>query len=190
MGNSVHYLYDTLRPNIGPTAAFTGHVMSSFFIKACFSPDGTHILSGSSDKNAYIWQVHLASRAKPCHYNGHCLLVKPVMQSFHLHVVPSLSICRVDLECICICDPDCGLPELICQEKQVQSLHIFLIQIVQRAVIFSSAAIVKLSCENLCTWGPNSCQIWCTLCGRCRAPAQCHCQTACCYVFQLIKAAL
>ncbi len=57
VGNSVHYLYDTLRPLIGPTAAFTGHVMSSFFIKACFSPDGTHILSGSSDKNAYIWQA-------------------------------------------------------------------------------------------------------------------------------------
>ena len=57
VGNSVHYLYDTLRPLIGPTAAFTGHVMISFFIKACFSPDGTHILSGSSDKNAYIWQA-------------------------------------------------------------------------------------------------------------------------------------
>jgi WD40 repeat protein len=57
VGNSVHYMYDTLRPLIGPTAAFTGHVMSSFFIKACFSPDGTHILSGSSDKNAYIWQA-------------------------------------------------------------------------------------------------------------------------------------
>lgn len=57
VGNSVLYLYDTLRPDIGPTAAFTGHATSSFFIKACFSPDGTHILSGSSDKNAYIWQV-------------------------------------------------------------------------------------------------------------------------------------
>ena len=57
VGNSVHYLYDTLRPGMGPTAAFTGHVTSSFFIKACFSPDGSHILSGSSDKNAYIWQV-------------------------------------------------------------------------------------------------------------------------------------
>ena len=57
VGNSVHYLYDTLRPSIGPTAAFTGHATSSFFIKACFSPDGAHILSGSSDKSAYIWQV-------------------------------------------------------------------------------------------------------------------------------------
>ena len=63
VGNSVHYLYDTLRPNIGPTAAFTGHATSSFFIKACFSPDGTHILSGSSDKNAYIWQAGLLSLA-------------------------------------------------------------------------------------------------------------------------------
>ena len=57
VGNSVLYLYDTLRPDVGPTAAFTGQATSSFFIKACFSPDGTHILSGSSDKNAYIWQV-------------------------------------------------------------------------------------------------------------------------------------
>lgn len=52
-------MYDTQRPQIGPTAAYAGHVMSSFFIKACFSPDGEHILSGSSDKNAYIWQVGL-----------------------------------------------------------------------------------------------------------------------------------
>lgn len=61
VGNSVHYMYDTLRPNIGPTAAFTGHATSSFFIKACFSPDGAHILSGSSDKNAYIWQVGICT---------------------------------------------------------------------------------------------------------------------------------
>ena len=59
MANGVHYMYDTQRPQIGPTAAYAGHVMSSFFIKACFSPDGEHILSGSSDKNAYIWQVGL-----------------------------------------------------------------------------------------------------------------------------------
>ena len=57
VSNNVHYLYDTLRPDCGPTAAFTGHLASSFFVKACFSPDGNHILSGSSDKDAYIWQV-------------------------------------------------------------------------------------------------------------------------------------
>ena len=64
VSNNVHYLYDTIRPDCGPTAAFTGHLTSSFFVKACFSPDGEHILSGSSDSKAYIWQVCLIRRLR------------------------------------------------------------------------------------------------------------------------------
>ncbi len=101
-----HFLYDTLRPHIGPTRWFGGHTgappgcvpwlagcpawsmpgllakqsnppaawpapglprrsrmppelaaVASFYVKAGWSPDGTHILSGSTDRNVYIWEV-------------------------------------------------------------------------------------------------------------------------------------
>ncbi|KAL0019055.1 hypothetical protein WJX79_000368 [Trebouxia sp. C0005] len=93
VGNSVHYLYDTLRPLIGPTAAFTGHVMSSFFIKACFSPDGSHILSGSSDKNAYIWQVDMPQ-------------AKPHVLRDHEREVTAVAWCPTDPHSIATCGDD------------------------------------------------------------------------------------
>ena len=57
--NETHYLYNPLQPGSAPTASYTGHACSSFYVKACFSPDGSHILSGSSNKNMYIWQVRV-----------------------------------------------------------------------------------------------------------------------------------
>lgn len=36
---------------------FRGHVNSTFYVKAVLSPDDEYLLSGSSDGNAYIWQV-------------------------------------------------------------------------------------------------------------------------------------
>ncbi len=50
-------MYDALRPDSQPVASFWGHMNGSFYIRACFSPDGGHILSGSSDHKAYIWAV-------------------------------------------------------------------------------------------------------------------------------------
>ncbi|KAL2642393.1 hypothetical protein R1flu_009980 [Riccia fluitans] len=51
----------SLRPLLiatkGEPKTFTGHTMGSFYIKASFSPDGTHILGGSTDHNAYLWKV-------------------------------------------------------------------------------------------------------------------------------------
>ena len=38
-------------------AVFRGHVNSTFYVKAVLSPDDQYLLSGSSDGNAYIWQV-------------------------------------------------------------------------------------------------------------------------------------
>ena len=55
--NDTIYLYDCMRPECEPVQMFKGHDVSSFYIKLTFSPDGSHILSGSSDSNAYIWQV-------------------------------------------------------------------------------------------------------------------------------------
>ena len=57
VASNTHYLYDALRPHLPPAARYTGHEASSFYIKAAFSPDGSHFVSGSSDKNAYIWAV-------------------------------------------------------------------------------------------------------------------------------------
>ena len=55
--NDAVYLYDCVRPEIGPVATCEGHEVATFYIKLAFSPDGTHLLSGSSDSNAYIWQL-------------------------------------------------------------------------------------------------------------------------------------
>lgn len=52
-----HLLYDTTRPEIGPVKWFGGHSVASFYVKSSFSPDGSHILSGSSDSKVYLWQV-------------------------------------------------------------------------------------------------------------------------------------
>ncbi|KAJ4834190.1 hypothetical protein Tsubulata_018880 [Turnera subulata] len=52
------YLYDVLRVEKGPIQSFTGCRVESFYVKSAISPDANHILSGSSDGNAYIWQVN------------------------------------------------------------------------------------------------------------------------------------
>ena len=54
-----HALFDVLRPDLPPVAVFGGHCVDTFYVRADFSGDGTHIVSGSSDKNAYIWQARL-----------------------------------------------------------------------------------------------------------------------------------
>ncbi|KMT12796.1 hypothetical protein BVRB_4g088900 [Beta vulgaris subsp. vulgaris] len=51
------YLYNMLQLEKGPISSFSGCRIASFFIKSTISPDASHILSGSFDGNAYIWQV-------------------------------------------------------------------------------------------------------------------------------------
>ncbi|XP_051122888.1 uncharacterized protein LOC127245846 [Andrographis paniculata] len=51
------YLYNLLQLEKGPTKIFSGGRRDSFFVKAAISPDAANILSGSSDGNAYMWQV-------------------------------------------------------------------------------------------------------------------------------------
>ena len=55
--DSRHYLLSAQQPQRQPLASFSGYVNGSFYIRACFSGDGSHILSGSSDHKAYIWEV-------------------------------------------------------------------------------------------------------------------------------------
>ena len=52
-----HSLFDVLRPELPPVAVFGGHCANSFYVRADFSGDGTHIVAGCSDQNAYIWQA-------------------------------------------------------------------------------------------------------------------------------------
>ncbi|KAJ4729284.1 denticleless protein-like [Melia azedarach] len=52
------YLYNVLQLQKGPVCSFSGCQIESFYVKSAISPDATHILSGSSDGNAYIWQVN------------------------------------------------------------------------------------------------------------------------------------
>ncbi|KAM7509171.1 hypothetical protein LguiA_019624 [Lonicera macranthoides] len=52
------YLYNLLQLEKGPAKSFCGCRIESFFVKAALSPDAAHILSGSSDGNAYLWQVN------------------------------------------------------------------------------------------------------------------------------------
>nr|CAD1832533.1 unnamed protein product [Ananas comosus var. bracteatus] len=54
------YLYDVIHLHKGPMKVFSGSRIESFFVKSAISPDRTHILGGSSDGNAYIWQVFIS----------------------------------------------------------------------------------------------------------------------------------
>ncbi|KAK9272145.1 hypothetical protein L1049_002516 [Liquidambar formosana] len=52
------YLYNVLQLEKGPMKSFSGCRIESFYVKSAISPDAAHILSGSSDGNAYLWQVN------------------------------------------------------------------------------------------------------------------------------------
>ena len=70
--SSVIYMYDTrfaaaASPAVGSSsgvsgssecvAQFSAHCVDSFYVKAAFSPDGRHIVSGSSDAGVYVWET-------------------------------------------------------------------------------------------------------------------------------------
>ncbi|XP_010502769.1 PREDICTED: denticleless protein homolog [Camelina sativa] len=64
------YLYNTLQLDKGPVQSFSGCRIDSFFVRTMISPDGEYVLSGSSDGNAYIWQVN-KPHADPTLLKGH-----------------------------------------------------------------------------------------------------------------------
>ncbi|PKU63154.1 denticleless protein homolog B [Dendrobium catenatum] len=64
------YLYDVLHLSKGPKKIFNGSKITSFYVKSAVSPDGSHILSGSGDGNAYIWRVDKPESA-PVSLTGH-----------------------------------------------------------------------------------------------------------------------
>ncbi|XP_071694638.1 uncharacterized protein [Rutidosis leptorrhynchoides] len=69
MDNSI-YLFNVLQLEKGPVKTFKGCEIGSFFVKSKLSPDASHILSGSSDGFAYVWQVN-KPQADPIKLKGH-----------------------------------------------------------------------------------------------------------------------
>ncbi|KAI3716972.1 hypothetical protein L1987_68231 [Smallanthus sonchifolius] len=64
------YLFNVLQLEKGPIKSFKGCNIGSFFVKSRLSPDAGHILSGSTDGLAYVWQVN-KPQADPIKLEGH-----------------------------------------------------------------------------------------------------------------------
>ncbi|WKA04355.1 hypothetical protein VitviT2T_022403 [Vitis vinifera] len=78
------YLYNVLNLEKGPINSFSGCRIESFYVKSTISPDAAHILSGSSDGSAYIWQVN-----KP--------LADPILLKSHEGEVTAVDWCSSEL---------------------------------------------------------------------------------------------
>ncbi|XP_059055533.1 protein lethal(2)denticleless [Achroia grisella] len=55
--DNVIYCFNISTYNALPEQRYIGHENSTFYIKTSLSPDCMYLVSGSSDKNAYIWNV-------------------------------------------------------------------------------------------------------------------------------------
>ncbi|KAL8248687.1 hypothetical protein R6Q59_005555 [Mikania micrantha] len=64
------YLFNVLQLEKGPIKSFRGCNIGSFFVKSKLSPDAGHILSGSTDGSAYVWQVN-KPQTDPIKLEGH-----------------------------------------------------------------------------------------------------------------------
>ncbi|CAH1174023.1 unnamed protein product [Phaedon cochleariae] len=51
------YCYNVGTYSTDPIMWYTGHQNSTFYVKSCLSKNGSYIMSGSSDENAYIWST-------------------------------------------------------------------------------------------------------------------------------------
>lgn len=77
-------------------AQFSGHRVDSFYVKTCFSPDGRHILSGSSDSGVYVWEA-----ARPS--------VPPVVLWGHATEVTAVAWCPADFNTLVSASDDAAL---------------------------------------------------------------------------------
>jgi WD40 repeat protein len=73
-----HLIYDVSHPEYGPTQWFGGNLIDSFYVKSTFTPDGTHIVSGSSDNHVYIWSLSDKAGTHPIVLEGHAREVTSV----------------------------------------------------------------------------------------------------------------
>ena len=63
-------VFDLCAPRAPPICHLRGHRAPSFYVKAAFSPDGTHVASGSCDQRVYVWRVDRPA-APPTALRGH-----------------------------------------------------------------------------------------------------------------------
>uniref|UniRef100_A0A1B0CLM8 Putative wd40 repeat-containing protein l2dtl n=1 Tax=Lutzomyia longipalpis TaxID=7200 RepID=A0A1B0CLM8_LUTLO len=56
MDNTI-YCYNISTYNQKPLQKYVGFKNGSYYIRACLSPDGQYLVSGSSDEKAYVWNV-------------------------------------------------------------------------------------------------------------------------------------
>ena len=96
MDNAI-YCYNVATYEEQPVGVFKGHKNGTFYVKACLSPDGRYLLSGSSDENAYIWDT-CTLRGEP-----HLPVVKLVGHSAE---VTSVAWCPVGEVKIVTCSDD------------------------------------------------------------------------------------
>ncbi|XP_056424233.1 denticleless protein homolog isoform X2 [Hyla sarda] len=87
------YMFNVAGLKSDPVSVFSGHNNSTFYIKSSLSPDGQFLLSGSSDHNAYIWQV-----SKP--------YAPPIMLQGHSQEVTSVTWSPTDFTKIVTCSDD------------------------------------------------------------------------------------
>ncbi|XP_066931067.1 denticleless protein homolog [Clytia hemisphaerica] len=80
--NDVVYEYSTTNNATVPMATYKNHVVKSFYVKAALSPDDRFLLCGSTNGNAYIWQVNKPKEA-PWLLKGHESEVTSVTWSPH-----------------------------------------------------------------------------------------------------------
>ena len=66
-----HLIFDVSHPEYGPIQWFGGNLIDSFYVKSSFTPDGTHIVSGSSDNQMYIWSLSDKAGTHPIVLEGH-----------------------------------------------------------------------------------------------------------------------
>ncbi|XP_048343668.1 denticleless protein homolog [Sphaerodactylus townsendi] len=87
------YMFNMSSLKDTPVSAFGGHQNSSFYVKSGISPDDQFLISGSSDRNAYIWKV-----SEP--------QFPPVILLGHLEEVTSVAWCPSDFSKIASCSDD------------------------------------------------------------------------------------
>lgn len=87
------YGYNISTYSKDPVMTYSGLQINSFYIKSCLSPDGSYLLSGSSDEKAYIW--NLKNPTPLATLSGHNYEVTCVAWSQHQNNLDGGNMCLV-----------------------------------------------------------------------------------------------